>query len=242
MVIALVLIAGPALGARDDVMFKRAMTLAQKKKLKSARKIMMDLTRRNPRNGLYWFNLGNIFYLLADWPRAEDAYYNVILVKSPLAPAAELYLAKTLMEKGDVKQAMSYLGNLEQQPLPPGLRKDLETERDEFLERVRKMAVARYRARRNDETLDLLQTVNRQYPRADHYVLIGMVWLRLAMPNRARQAFRIARDISRETDTLDEAEQFLTQIREGTWDADRVFFPYVDLAAGYNSNIFSEAE
>ncbi|MEQ1877156.1 MAG: transporter [Bdellovibrionia bacterium] len=132
------------------------------------------------------------------------------------------------------------MANLETLALPSGLKMELESTREEFLEKVRLQAVGFYQARRNDETIEVLLWANKQYPRSEHLVLVGMTWLRMGKPKRARTAFRIARDLAKEQSMTDEVDNFLRQIREGTWDADRVFFPYVDLSAGYNTNVFSE--
>lgn len=225
---------------KDEALFQKAVAMVMRKDYARPKKILFALTKKYPGNGLYWFNLGNIYFLTNEYENAVKCYRNVMFAKSSLAPAAETYLAKTYLAQNSIRDAAPILVNLEKINLPVGLQGELENLRNDFLEKVRLQAISLYRARRNDETIELLLWANKAYPRAEQLILVGMTWLRMGKPKRARTAFRVAKDLAKEQNLVDESDQFLRQIREGTWDADRMFFPYVDLSVGYNSNVFSE--
>jgi tetratricopeptide (TPR) repeat protein len=231
----------PAAIQTEAAVFSRALKLAQKKQYKKSRKLLFALTKKYPRNSLYWFNLGNIYYLLNDYDNAIRSYGNVIFLQSPLQPAAELYLARTYIKSRKPLQAMPLLVGLAQAELPQGLKDEVNSEREVFLEEIRIQALTLYRTKNYDAAMDLMQTVNRTFPKAEHYMIIGLSWLKQGKPRRARAAFRQAKELSEDQQLNVETENLLTQIREGTWDADKTFFPFFDLSVGYNSNVFLEA-
>lgn len=109
--------------------FRQAMQLYAQKNYSDSRKILNVLVESNPTRALYWFNLGNANFMLQDYAAAERSFVKVIELKSPLAPAAWLYRAKSLKESGSTEKAKKILAWLARKHgTPTGLRQEATRE------------------------------------------------------------------------------------------------------------------
>lgn len=77
-----------------------------------ARELLLNMVRAEPRNALFWFNLGNTYLMLRQHTYAETSYLRVEKLKSPLAPAARLYRAKALAARQEFNQAKTLLNSV----------------------------------------------------------------------------------------------------------------------------------
>ena len=94
-----------------------------------SQRIFYRLVKAYPERGLYWFNLGNTYYMLGHYDWAVTSYQKVIALGHPLAPAARFYIAKCDVKLGQDAPAVALLTELSQTQLPPNLaaqvKKDL---------------------------------------------------------------------------------------------------------------------
>ncbi len=73
---------------------EQAIDLFKEHDYAGSRKLLLELIEKEPTKALYWFNLGNTHFAEDSYAEAAEAYGHVVTLKSKLAPAAELYIAK----------------------------------------------------------------------------------------------------------------------------------------------------
>src|SRR5262245_33389247 len=72
-------------------LFQQGLALFQERRFSESQNVFYQLIKRNRRNAVYWFNLGNSFYMLQKYQEAEICFANVRKLRSALWPAAALY-------------------------------------------------------------------------------------------------------------------------------------------------------
>lgn len=77
-----------------------------------SRNLLLYLVKAKPANALYWFNLGNSYFMLEQFRYAETCFKKVESLGSHLAPAAALYRSKALSALGDKEAAKILLQQL----------------------------------------------------------------------------------------------------------------------------------
>lgn len=77
--------------------------------------------RKNPQSALAWFNLGQALRAQERCSEALSAYQRVIRLKSPLAPAAQIYRSACWLDLGQPARARTELSSLHHRELPPSL-------------------------------------------------------------------------------------------------------------------------
>ncbi len=93
----------------------------------AAKKQLLLLVRARPEKSLYWFNLGNSYFMLKDFKRAQICFTKVENLRGPLAPAASLYRAKAMTAQGDASAANNILQSLLNRPnLTPAIREEAQ--------------------------------------------------------------------------------------------------------------------
>lgn len=113
-----------ASASSPQTLFQHSVRLYQKQNYKAAEKILTKLVSKYPKKALYWFNLGNVQYMMKDFSGAEFCFGKVESLGSPLAPAATYYRSKAIHEMGQTERAKALLISLlKSTTLPPGLRK-----------------------------------------------------------------------------------------------------------------------
>ena len=86
-------------------------------------------TKMDPEKALYWFNLGNLYFVLKNFREAQLAYRQVQALESPLAPVARLYEVRSLRHSSRLPPAYRLYLQLERGLFPEALKKELEEER-----------------------------------------------------------------------------------------------------------------
>lgn len=204
-----------------------------------ARHLLAKLVRQNPKNALYWFNLGNAYFMLGSFPEAETCFRWVEFLRSPLGPAARLYRAKALAARSETGQALEVLRQL--------LKSKMLTAaiRDQALRDLRALespqtsgssAMHLYRAGRYEEALSLL---NQQDNSEENTILKSLVLLKLDREDDALKNLQQVRQRVRAPDLKDTLERLLERIPDGS---NPNHWLSVDVAAGADSNIENSAE
>lgn len=128
-----VLWAAPLKGDQD--LFKRSLELYGQNKFAQSSQILIHLIRKNPRNTLYWFNLGNCYFMARKYELAAQYFSQVIRLQSPLSAAAKLYRAKALTQMGNRKEAEELLQHLVGENPPAGILQEARADLGAFSEK-----------------------------------------------------------------------------------------------------------
>jgi len=105
--------------AESQNLWQRSLRFYQQQDFEKSRNTLLLLVKADPKNALYWFNLGNSYFMLQQYNYAETCFYRVEVLRSPLAPAARLYRAKSLTARGEKEQAHRMLQGLAAAPTTP---------------------------------------------------------------------------------------------------------------------------
>lgn len=87
-----------------------ALYAFEKGDIKKSERIFIKLLKFHPRNPVFLYNMGNIKLAKNQNKLAVHYYKLVVSLKSPLAPAAKIYMSRALNKLGRYKDAIRYLG------------------------------------------------------------------------------------------------------------------------------------
>lgn len=108
----------------ETVLFRTGIDLFKKKKYKDSLRYWRFLVVNNPNNAVYYFNYANTHFELKNYKAATHGYKKVKLLKSPLAPAANLFLSKTYIRLHKEELAIKELRKLLGSSTPLGIRSE----------------------------------------------------------------------------------------------------------------------
>ncbi|MFH1264044.1 MAG: tetratricopeptide repeat protein [Pseudomonadota bacterium] len=204
------------------------------------------LVERDPSRGLFWFNLGNSRFMAGDYAGAEISYRKVVALNGPLSVPARIYLTKALRKQEKLHSAREVLEALSTQSLSEPLRRETDAERDTLRESFDERAIAVYRQGDFAEVFPLLDASRALGSGIDATTLRGLALLNLGRPSEAREVFQSILATEARTDTdralQQEARSFIADIEDGKWPKEIPFWLFSELAAGYNTNVFGDAE
>ncbi|MGE4131519.1 MAG: tetratricopeptide repeat protein [Bdellovibrionales bacterium] len=238
---SLMILSFPAFGLTDaavDRLWRRSLNAYERDQYDVSKKLLLQLVKARPLKALYWFNLGNSFFMLNQDQQAIICFSKVEKLKSPLAQAAILYRAKALARSGEGLTAERDLNKLLARPdLKPSIageaRKDLlsltsPVENGE----PRAMALNLYRQGRFPEALRILR---RERPLTEESALLkSMILIRL---NRADEAQNLLSRVARR-DTSGTVKGLATSLLDQIRDTySKAKWVYLEMAAGSDSNI-----
>jgi tetratricopeptide (TPR) repeat protein len=221
--------------------FKRAIQLFTKAEYPASRVILAKLVRQHPRKALYWFNLGNACFMLEKYHCAEVTFSKVEELKSPLAPAAQLYRAKALRAGGNSPDARSLLQTLLQnRRLPSGLH-DMAT--DELLsidntnaDPAAVEALDLYRARKYNQALKAID--RRQGNPDDVLMLKALILIKLDRDDEANKVLQKVDTANGDVQLKDLAASLVERMRDKYI---RPAWVFAEVAGGLDSNIRKDA-
>ncbi|MCB0421487.1 MAG: hypothetical protein KDD61_10860 [Bdellovibrionales bacterium] len=122
--------------SEEELLFLEAMQLVEKKNYVDAELNLKKLVRSSPRNGLYWFNLGNTQYLQKKWNLAKKSYWKTISLKGELAPVARFYYAKVQRNLKYIDRAALQLSSIRVNQLPSHVQTAVEKMKVEVQEEL----------------------------------------------------------------------------------------------------------
>lgn len=232
--------ASPA--ASEATYFKAALKAAGSGKTAYSLKVFQYLVRLRPQKALYWFNLGNVRFLSGDSAGAINPYSWVIALKSPLAPAAYLYLAKCHRRLGDRRQASAMLTALARGPaIPSNLAKDAEEERQELRNSALEDATTAYRSGDMEKTLAGLREIEALGPLSPEAQLLrGLALMKKGEGDEARRSLETVAGSGDET--LRSSARELLRLARARPDPSSGSVVELSLSAGYNSNLYGDGD
>jgi tetratricopeptide (TPR) repeat protein len=232
--------------ANPDQDFRQAIEFFEARQYLESRRILGRLTGTHPTRALYWFNLANSDYMLGDYANALQGYQKVIALRSPLALPARLYAARAHRKTGEHGSAVRDLNGLQGARLPPQLAAELHSEIEALQTSLLEVGIDLYRAQHYRESLREFNLALETGPDPEIELMKGLALLRLEKPDKAKKAFNSVLDGTRQSDASaglrEDSQHFLRQIERGDWATARPYWMFLDIAGGYDSNIFGGSE
>lgn len=224
---------------------KHALELFTGKSYAESRDILQDLVSQDPSQALYWFNLGNAHFMLEEYDDAILSYQKAIHLQSPLTPAAWLYIAKSYRKISRHERARRILIRLQKTQLPPNLSAEIHRELS-LLEQAPPDAndllaegIQLYRHEKFNEALSFFDTSLQIDETAEAHMMKALTLLQMEKPDMAKTTLSRVIELAADNPELrDNAQDLLRTIREKRWEKKRPYWLYIDIAGGYNSNIF----
>lgn len=219
--------------------FGQALSYFENSNFQASGKILSQLVKKNPTNGLYWFNLGNVYFSLKRFPQALRSYSEAEMRTQSLKPLAKLYKAKTYRNMGQPQKALQELNQIEQGEVPPNLKVALQEEKQLLQAGMSKSQHEAWRAYRQGEFEKVLAALAKDpTPSAESAMLKGLSYLKLNKPHNANDAFRDVLKLRPSASLKADALDFIRQIREGLWPEQKNWWLWFDVAGGFNSNYY----
>jgi len=226
----------------EEKLLQKALSKAQAGKYSHSKKLFLRLLKRNPKKGVYWFNLGNIYFLQKKYRSSIKMYKKVLRLKSPLSVPAKFYIAKSQHEAGKLKLAAKLLNELKRERLPNSFRAQIQAEEDEILAKIRfNMGMVAYKQNNYPIAVSFFRESVEAKSTSDRLMMLGLAQLRTYNTRGARASLKKVKKMAREKELSENAGKFLDQIREGSWDPTRKVFPFLNFGVGYDSNFSAVA-
>jgi len=184
-------------------LFAKSIELYQRQDFAESSSVLETLLKKNPANSLYWFNLGNCSYMTQRYENAAKYYRKNISLNSPLAPAAKLYLAKSLAQIGKREEAIRILQKLKEERPKAGLLQETETELENLSNHqdIGEEALSYYQAGRYSDAEILLKRKPSNESTSSEKLLLSLV---LIKQRKATEAEVLLRNLSRDRGLSDE--------------------------------------
>lgn len=225
----------------EPALFAESLRLIQQGQLELAATALKKLVIRSPKNNLYWFNLATVEALLGHHDYAIRVFGRVILMKSPLAPAAQFYTAKSLRALGRDSEARAILQELSKLELPVALRQQISQDlndlnapdrEDEALQAYRKGDLQRVESLLLQSPIESLSS--------DAALLLAIVSLKAGQFERASESLTAV--VQHPSTTAERKSLALDLLKRSQQREARRYWVMLDASAGYNSNAFSDGQ
>lgn len=213
----------------DADAFKKSLELYSKNNFSGSIKILIQLLRRQPKNSLYWFNLGNSYFMARSYKYAAVSFEKVISLQSPLSPAAKLYKAKALDKLGQQAEARVMLEQVLHENPPAGIAQEAKKDLEAIL-------LASYKHEKYAETEKALREMGPDLS-PEGRMLLGMS---LAKQNKNSQAERVFKGLASGSGGNGENQALARSLLENLSEEVTPYWVYVDFAYGSADNVFMD--
>jgi tetratricopeptide (TPR) repeat protein len=219
------------------------MELYRKENFADSAKVLIYLVKRHPQNSLYWFNLGNCAYMLKKYESAAKYFRRAVALNGPLAPAAKLYLAKSLQRLGKTDEAAEILEALASQTESPGIAQEAATDLQaiEGQRQAEDAALLAYQNGRYSESESLLK--QKPVPELSSSAKL-LLALSLTKENKTDEAGTVLKlalaDPSLSAEDRQSANELLKKVRHR--ETGKSYWLSLDLSYGWASNIYLDGQ
>jgi tetratricopeptide (TPR) repeat protein len=229
----------------ESVQFAEALQALTAGDAIHSQKLLKKLTLSSPKKALYWFNLGNSYFLLGSYAKAIQTYEKVSALKSPLDLPARFYIAKCYRKLQQKTLARQLLASLQTKELPPNLKNEIAEEARSLEEipeatpgdALLQQGLDAYEAKDYEHAKSYFDHYLKKYPTSKGYMMRGLTLLRENLPVLAREDFAKVLETNDET-LRQEAQDFLSQIESQTYEAQVPYWLSVSDAVAANSNLY----
>lgn len=243
----------------ENVLFRSAVDLFNKGKYDDALKYWRFLVINNPNKAIYYFNYANTHFELKNYKAASHGYKKVKLLKSPLTPAANLFIAKSYQKMGKESLAVKELKGLTGSAIPLGIRSEakkmlaeLDVDERERQERDRKRKLSApldfplgltFFKRQNYTMASIhLEKAAKTYKEAELFLVKGICYYKLGKLKRAKKDLNRAIKLTSDPDIRKNANALLALMKKQTDEVKsgkkNLIFS-VDFSLNFNSSPFA---
>jgi tetratricopeptide (TPR) repeat protein len=228
----------------EAALFAKSMELYQREDFAESAKLLTDLVRQNPQKALYWFNLGNCAYMTRNYENAAKYFRQTIRLKSVLAPAARLYLAKSLRQTGKYDEATQILNELAGMALSPGIAREaaLDLNALQAQQDLEEGALASYQEADYAAAEDRLRRKPENDLSPSARLLLA---LSLAKQSKMNAAERVLKNLSAENGLAvgDRAtvQDLLKKVRYQEFE-NKTYWASMDVSYGSSNNIYADGK
>lgn len=209
-------------------------------------KTFLKLVKTQPPRTVYWFNLGNCFFMAGRYSLANKAYTRAVTLGGELLPAVQLYQAKALAKLGQTAQAEALLREVIQSNPPAGILAEARNDLQQLgplgngEAGAEVVALQLYKNGQYREAELLLRKMGAGKLSGDSKLLLAFSLLRQEKKNAATLVFKMAlRDPELHPEGRRTVLEILRQLREDEKKQASASL-YADLSYGTTNNVFLE--
>jgi len=227
-------------GNSSDAAFKRIMSMIQNEDYFRGKKSLLKLIKKNPENGLYWFNLGSLYLMLEDYSRAGFSFEKAAKHSKKMRIPALLFHAKSLNMTKKYKRAIRILQRLKKINLPENITNEIKVElRHARNQRNLRVAMNYYLKKEYHKSVRTLQGHEGLHEDTDALKLLAFSYIRMNNFAQARRLIRRLRKISLISSDKKMSLKLLGKLRNLENEYEQRDNLFLDFALGYDSNFLT---
>ncbi|MGZ3746390.1 MAG: tetratricopeptide repeat protein [Pseudobdellovibrionaceae bacterium] len=201
----------------ENPSFKVAMDAFQADHLAEARMGLLTLVNAEPKQQLYWFNLGHVYYKLNNFPKALECYQKVRGLEGSLSLPAAYYQAVCENNMGQSKKAQETLKAVIENPQTP---ENLRSKSSHFKRTLKEgedeasaAAMKYFNQEEYDKSLSEIEKSDlSETPEA--FLLRGMSYKSLDKPEEAKKYLQLSERYSQKPDIRESSRTLLADLNE----------------------------
>lgn len=216
--------------------FESALQSMNRQDYAKAERILLNLIRQDPSNGLYWFNLGSTHFNLGEFSESARAFQMVISLKSPLAPAAHLSLAKCYRKLGKLSESLQHLKLLQRIETSEDMTSPIQDELSKLNRALIESGFKRYDSGDDERAAEQFDQATQIDPAPRLFLMKGIALLRSGKTEEAKKTLRRVEMSAPYREIKEQARFFLQQAESRETQAR--WWLFLDGGIGGNSNVF----
>jgi len=243
----------------EKILIQDAIEFFKKGDYQESLRIWRFLVISSPNNALFYFNFSNTHFEMKNYKAAIHGYKRVLLLKSPLTPAARLFLGKSYAYLGDKEMAIAEFKKLQRASIPIGIRSeakkslieiDPKTREEAMVNKEKKLlapldfpiGLSYFKRQNYPLALVHLEKAVETYKESEVYLIKGICYYKLNKFEQAKKDLNIAIKTTNDPDIRRNSNALLAlmkkQVEEKINLKKKLFF-YGDLSSNFNSNPLS---
>jgi hypothetical protein len=219
------------------------MSLIQAEKYQRAEKLLRRILKKEPKNGLYWFNLGSLYLVLEKHKNASISFRRAAIYSDKMKVPALLFQAKSLNELKRHKAALRVLLKLKKLDLTENIALEVDDEiKIARSQRVIRTSMNYYLKREYRRSISQLQRYDNLQEDPTALKLLAFNYIRLKDFDEARRVIKRIRQLAKSKEEKKMTLNFLGQLKDLKTEYEQRDNLYLDFSLGYDSNFFTSDE
>lgn len=229
--------------------FDLGMSSFKKKKYNQSLTFWNFLCLKNPKKGLYFFNKGNVLFLIQDYQAALVSYRKVLELNSELSQVAALYMSKCYKKMGKFKTAKITISSLlKSKDLKPSVR-GLAQQEVELINEAQKskeredrsiplefvLGLKYFKQQKYVESIANLELASKSYTSPELYLIKGICYFKLNNNKLSKVNLKLAAKKASDPDIISNASALLSLIKQKESEVVFEKSPW-DLSLGFSFN------
>lgn len=171
--------------------------------------------QKDPEKGLYWFNLGNLYFVMQNYREAQVAYRQVQALESPLSPVAGLYEVRSLRQSARLAPAYRLYLKLKRGLFPENLKKELDEEHTLLAQSLLEKGLTLWSKGLNRAARHHLRASAELNPSLQVYKALALLEWRDGSKRKGRYYYRRAMRLASSNAEIQEMEKDWRQVDRG---------------------------